>query len=40
VRDTLPRAVPAKVAVAGMTRFSGWTPPALGPEPPSADRPV
>jgi 2-polyprenyl-6-methoxyphenol hydroxylase-like FAD-dependent oxidoreductase len=39
VRNALLRAVPTKVAVAGMTRFSGWTPPALV-APPSADPPA
>ncbi len=36
VRNALLRSVPAKVAVSGMTRFSGWTPPALGARPSEA----
>jgi 2-polyprenyl-6-methoxyphenol hydroxylase-like FAD-dependent oxidoreductase len=36
-RNALLRAVPTKVAVAGMTRFSGWTAPVLVPAPPPGD---
>ncbi|HEX6342050.1 FAD-dependent monooxygenase [Umezawaea sp.] len=33
VRNALMRSVPAKAAVSGMTRFSGWRPPALSARP-------
>lgn len=39
VRNTLLRSVPAKTAVAGMARFSGWRPPALVARP-SVDPPA